>query len=30
MPGATIQPGWVLRCDDGVSGTQMPGTVVSL
>ena len=30
MPGATIHPGWVLRCDVGVSGDQMPGTVVSL
>ena len=30
MPGAATQPGWVLRCDNGVSGTQIPGTVVSL
>src|SRR5215470_10756518 len=30
IPGAVIQPGWVLRCDNGVSGTQIPGTVVSL
>jgi hypothetical protein len=30
MPGAVIQPCWVLRCDVGVSGTQIPGTVVSL
>ena len=30
MPGAVIQPCWVLRCDNGVSGTQIPGTVVSL
>ncbi|WP_082955224.1 virulence factor Mce family protein, partial [Mycobacterium mantenii] len=27
MPGAATQPGWVLRCDSGVSGTQIPGTV---
>ena len=30
MPGAAIHPGSELRCDHGVSGEKIPGTVVSL
>ena len=30
IPGATVQPGSWLPCENNVSRDQMPGTVVSL